>query len=173
MSEREAERQGVKTRIAKLPMSAVLRAQATGETEGFMKALVVENGDRILGFTMIGAQAGEVMAVVHTAMMADLPYTNSETPTSRIRPWLRGWASCSRTPRLGPGNEASALVLEPIAMGGLFGAIAAYRHAAPTPPPPPDAVGEDESAAVSLARPDVSEVLVTHASRQRLADRQQ
>ena len=56
-------------------MKAVLRAQATGETEGFMKALVAESDDRILGFTMIGAQAGEVMAVVHTAMMADLPYT--------------------------------------------------------------------------------------------------
>ncbi len=75
LSEREAERQGVKTRVVKLPMKAVLRAQATGETEGFMKALVGENDDRILGFTMIGAQAGEVMAVVHTAMMADLPYT--------------------------------------------------------------------------------------------------
>jgi pyruvate/2-oxoglutarate dehydrogenase complex dihydrolipoamide dehydrogenase (E3) component len=75
LSEREAERQGVKTRIAKLPMKAVLRAQATDETEGFMKALVGENDDRILGFTMVGAQAGEVMAVVHTAMMANLPYT--------------------------------------------------------------------------------------------------
>jgi pyruvate/2-oxoglutarate dehydrogenase complex dihydrolipoamide dehydrogenase (E3) component len=75
LSEREAERQAVKARIAKLPMKAVLRAQATGETEGFMKALVAENDDRILGFTMIGAQAGEVMAVVHTAMMANLPYT--------------------------------------------------------------------------------------------------
>jgi pyruvate/2-oxoglutarate dehydrogenase complex dihydrolipoamide dehydrogenase (E3) component len=74
LSEREAERQGIKTRVAKLPMKAVLRAQATGETEGFMKTLVAENDDRILGFTMIGAQAGEVMVVVHTAMMADLPY---------------------------------------------------------------------------------------------------
>jgi pyruvate/2-oxoglutarate dehydrogenase complex dihydrolipoamide dehydrogenase (E3) component len=75
LSEREAERQGVKTRVAKLPMKAVLRAQAAGETEGFMKALIGESDDRILGFTMIGAQAGEVMAVVQTAMMADLPYT--------------------------------------------------------------------------------------------------
>ena len=75
LSEREAERQGVKTRIAKLPMKAVLRAQATGQTEGFMKALVGESDDRILGFTMIGAEAGEVMAVVQTAMMAGLPYT--------------------------------------------------------------------------------------------------
>ena len=75
LSEREAERQGVKTRVAKLPMRAVLRAQATGQTEGFMKALVGEADDRILGFTMIGAEAGEVLAVVQTAMMAGLPYT--------------------------------------------------------------------------------------------------
>jgi pyruvate/2-oxoglutarate dehydrogenase complex dihydrolipoamide dehydrogenase (E3) component len=75
LSERDAERLGVKTRVAKFPMSGVLRAQATGEAKGFMKALLGESDDRILGFTMIGAQAGEVMAVVHTAMMADLPYT--------------------------------------------------------------------------------------------------
>ena len=75
LSEREAERQGVKTRVAKLPMSGVLRAQASGETQGFMKALVGDSDDRILGFTMIGAEAGEVMAVVQMAMLADLPYT--------------------------------------------------------------------------------------------------
>ena len=99
---------GVKTRIARLPMKAVLRAQATGETEGFMKALVGADDDRILGFTMIGAQAGEVMAVVHTAMMADLPSRNSGKPTSPIRPWPRDWASCSRTRRLGRRNEGEA-----------------------------------------------------------------
>ena len=75
LSERDAERQGVKTRVATLPMSAVLRAQATGEKQGMLKALIGENDDRILGFTMIGASAGEVMAVVETAMMGDLPYT--------------------------------------------------------------------------------------------------
>jgi pyruvate/2-oxoglutarate dehydrogenase complex dihydrolipoamide dehydrogenase (E3) component len=40
-----------------------------------MKALVGDSDDRILGFTMIGAEAGEVMAVVQMAMLADLPYT--------------------------------------------------------------------------------------------------
>jgi pyruvate/2-oxoglutarate dehydrogenase complex dihydrolipoamide dehydrogenase (E3) component len=75
LSEGEAKRQGVETRVAKLPMSAVLRARATGETQGFMKVLVGKHDDRILGFTMIGADAGEVMAVLQTAMMADLPYT--------------------------------------------------------------------------------------------------
>jgi pyruvate/2-oxoglutarate dehydrogenase complex dihydrolipoamide dehydrogenase (E3) component len=73
LSEREAQRQGVTARIARLPMEAVLRAHTTGETQGFMKALV-GGDDRILGFTMIGAEAGEVVAVVQTAMLANLPY---------------------------------------------------------------------------------------------------
>jgi pyruvate/2-oxoglutarate dehydrogenase complex dihydrolipoamide dehydrogenase (E3) component len=74
LSEREAQRQGVGVRVAKLPMSAVLRTEATEETQGFMKALVGGSDDRILGFTMIGSEAGEVMAAVQTAMLAELPY---------------------------------------------------------------------------------------------------
>jgi pyruvate/2-oxoglutarate dehydrogenase complex dihydrolipoamide dehydrogenase (E3) component len=73
LSEREAQRQGVAARVARLPMAAVLRAQTTDETQGFMKALV-GGDDRILGFTMIGAEAGEVVAVVQTAMLGNLPY---------------------------------------------------------------------------------------------------
>jgi pyruvate/2-oxoglutarate dehydrogenase complex dihydrolipoamide dehydrogenase (E3) component len=74
LSEGEAQHQGVTARVARLPTSAVLRTEATDETQGFMKALVGGSDDRILGFTMIGAEAGEVMAVVQTAMLADLPY---------------------------------------------------------------------------------------------------
>jgi pyruvate/2-oxoglutarate dehydrogenase complex dihydrolipoamide dehydrogenase (E3) component len=74
LSERDAERQGIIVRVARLPVDSVLRAQATGERQGFMKVLVGENDDRILGFTMIGAAAGEVMAVVQTAMLAGMPY---------------------------------------------------------------------------------------------------
>ncbi|MFL6824580.1 MAG: mercuric reductase [Xanthobacteraceae bacterium] len=74
LSEREAQRDGVAVRVAKLPMTAVLRTEATDETQGFMKALVGRDDDRILGFTMIGAEAGEVMAAVQTAMLANLPY---------------------------------------------------------------------------------------------------
>lgn len=74
LSQGEAERQGLMARVATLPMEAVLGAQATDQTEGFMKALVGDSHDRILGFSMIGAAAGEVMAAVHTAMLASLPY---------------------------------------------------------------------------------------------------
>src|ERR1700757_3665632 len=75
LSEGEAERRGVIARVARLPMDSVLGAQATDQREGFMKALVGENDDRILGFTMIGATAGEVMPAVQMAMMAGLPYS--------------------------------------------------------------------------------------------------
>ena len=74
LSEGEAERQGVMTRIARLPMDSVLGAQATDQREGFMKALVGDSDDRILGFTMVGAAAGEVLAAVQTAMLARLSY---------------------------------------------------------------------------------------------------
>ena len=62
-------------RVASLPMSAVLRTLTIGETAGFMKVLVQATGDRILGFTMIGPEAGEVMAAVKTAILGELPYT--------------------------------------------------------------------------------------------------
>jgi len=73
LSESDAQRQGVAARVAKLPMSAVLRTEATDEKQGFMKVLVGDD-DRIIGFTMIGSEAGEVMAAVQTAMLAKLPY---------------------------------------------------------------------------------------------------
>jgi pyruvate/2-oxoglutarate dehydrogenase complex dihydrolipoamide dehydrogenase (E3) component len=72
LSEREAQHQGVGVRIGRLPMTGVRRTATTDETQGFMKVLVGASDDRILGFTMIGAEAGEVMAVVQTAMLADL-----------------------------------------------------------------------------------------------------
>jgi pyruvate/2-oxoglutarate dehydrogenase complex dihydrolipoamide dehydrogenase (E3) component len=75
LSEKEARQRGVAVRVANLPMAAVLRARSTGETTGFMKVLVEAAGDRILGFTMIGPEAGEVMAVVQTAMLGGLPFT--------------------------------------------------------------------------------------------------
>jgi pyruvate/2-oxoglutarate dehydrogenase complex dihydrolipoamide dehydrogenase (E3) component len=72
---RPARRQGIAVRVAKMPMSAVLRARTIDETLGFMKAVIAADSNRILGFTMIGPEAGEVMATVQTAMLAGLPYT--------------------------------------------------------------------------------------------------
>jgi pyruvate/2-oxoglutarate dehydrogenase complex dihydrolipoamide dehydrogenase (E3) component len=75
LTETEAKRRGIAVRVAKIPMTAVLRTRTIDETRGFMKALIEANGDGILGFTMIGPEAGEVMAVVEMAMLAGLPHT--------------------------------------------------------------------------------------------------
>src|SRR6202047_662128 len=75
LGEAEAKRRGIAIRVARLPMSSVLRARTIGETRGFMKALIDQHSDRILGFTMLGSGAGEVIAAVQSAMLAGLPYT--------------------------------------------------------------------------------------------------
>jgi pyruvate/2-oxoglutarate dehydrogenase complex dihydrolipoamide dehydrogenase (E3) component len=75
LSEREAKERGIKYRLAKIPMAEVLRTHTLFETRGFMKALIEANGDRILGFTAFGVEAGEIMAAVQVAMVGNLPYT--------------------------------------------------------------------------------------------------
>jgi len=75
LDEITAQQQRIAVRVARIPMTSVLRARAIGETRGFMKMLLAADGDRILGFTMLGADAGEVVAVVQTAMLAGLSYT--------------------------------------------------------------------------------------------------
>jgi pyruvate/2-oxoglutarate dehydrogenase complex dihydrolipoamide dehydrogenase (E3) component len=75
LSETEAKQQGIPYRVAKLPMAAVFRAMTISEERGFMKILVDTQSDRILGFTMFGAEAGEIMATVQTAILTGAPYT--------------------------------------------------------------------------------------------------
>jgi pyruvate/2-oxoglutarate dehydrogenase complex dihydrolipoamide dehydrogenase (E3) component len=74
LTELDAQRQGVPVRVARLPMTRVLRTLATDETNGLMKALVSSTDDRILGFTMLGSEAGEVMGIVQMAMLSQSPY---------------------------------------------------------------------------------------------------
>src|SRR5207253_2796396 len=57
-----------------VPMETNLRARTLSETLGFVKALVADS-DRILGFTVFGVGAGEILAAVQIAMIAGLPYT--------------------------------------------------------------------------------------------------
>ena len=74
MTESEARARGVPCRIARMPMAMVLRTHTLSQTRGFMKALIGAD-DRILGFTALGAEASELMAVAQTAMLGGIPYT--------------------------------------------------------------------------------------------------
>jgi pyruvate/2-oxoglutarate dehydrogenase complex dihydrolipoamide dehydrogenase (E3) component len=75
LNETEARQRGIPYRVAKFPMAAVLRAMTISETRGFMKILVDTTSDRILGFTMFGSEAGEIMTTVQIAMLSGTPYT--------------------------------------------------------------------------------------------------
>ncbi len=75
LNESEARRAGIAYRVAKIPMTAVLRTRTLSEPRGFLKALIATDSDRILGFTALGAEAGELIAVVQTAMLTHAPYT--------------------------------------------------------------------------------------------------
>ncbi len=71
----EARAQGRAIRVAKLPMSAVIRAIETGETRGFMKAVVDADTGQILGCTVLGTEGGEIMTMIQIAMLGQLTYT--------------------------------------------------------------------------------------------------
>ena len=75
LSENEAKAQGIAYRLFKIPMEAVMRARTLSETRGFLKALVEIDSDRILGFTAVAVDGGEIMSSVQIAMIAGLPYT--------------------------------------------------------------------------------------------------
>ena len=75
LNESEAKTRLIPYRTARLPMAAVLRTRTTSESRGFMKMLIDAESDRILGFTVFGAEASELIATVQTAMIGALPYT--------------------------------------------------------------------------------------------------
>jgi len=75
LTEQEARTQGRSIRVAKLPMNAVARALETGETRGFMKAIVDAETQHILGCAILSIEGGEIMAIIQVAMMGNLPYT--------------------------------------------------------------------------------------------------
>src|SRR5262249_21234670 len=75
LSETEAKKNGIPYRLAKLPMASVFRAMTVSETRGFMKVLIEAENDKILGFTMFGTDAGELMATMQMAILSGTPYT--------------------------------------------------------------------------------------------------
>jgi len=74
VSERDAEASGVAFKVARLPMTSVARALETGETRGFMKAIVDTQTGRILGAAVLGTEGGEIASLIQVAMMGDLHY---------------------------------------------------------------------------------------------------
>lgn len=68
LSESEAETQGVDYEVSRYPLSELDRAITDSHTDGFIKVLTVPGKDRILGVTIVGEHAGDLLAEYVLAM---------------------------------------------------------------------------------------------------------
>jgi pyruvate/2-oxoglutarate dehydrogenase complex dihydrolipoamide dehydrogenase (E3) component/uncharacterized membrane protein YdjX (TVP38/TMEM64 family) len=68
LSEAEAKAQGIAVEVTKYGIDDLDRAIADGSAEGFVKVLTVPGKDRILGATIVHAEAGELIAEYVLAM---------------------------------------------------------------------------------------------------------
>lgn len=75
LSEKEARQKGLHIKVACLSMEKVARAIETGYTQGFMKAIVDADTDKILGAAILGEEGGEVMSVLQMAMLGGFTAT--------------------------------------------------------------------------------------------------
>jgi len=75
MTEKEARAKGYALKIGSAPMSRVARAIERDETAGLMKLIVDASNDRILGATFLATDGGELIHILHTMMLGNLPYT--------------------------------------------------------------------------------------------------
>lgn len=72
LSEREAQEQGIAVQAFVQEMAGVDRAVLDGQTEGFVKVLVRQGTDRIVGATVVADHAGDLIAEITLAMVHDI-----------------------------------------------------------------------------------------------------
>lgn len=75
LSEAEARAAGHAVVVARQPVLAVPRSRTLRQTDGFWTIVIDRDSERILGATLVGVDASEVLSVIQTAMLADAPYT--------------------------------------------------------------------------------------------------
>ncbi len=68
LNEREAREQGVTHEVTRFPLHELDRAITDSATHGFVKVLTAQGKDRILGVTIVGEHAGEVIGEYVLAM---------------------------------------------------------------------------------------------------------
>lgn len=71
-NEQEAQAQNISYELSQFELAELDRAIADGSTQGFIKVLTVPHKDKILGVTIVGAQAGELLAEYVLAMKQGL-----------------------------------------------------------------------------------------------------
>ncbi|MDC0716703.1 mercuric reductase [Nannocystis bainbridge] len=72
LSGADARREGRDIRVARIGMDQVARALEMDEARGFLEVVIDARSQQILGATILGVGAGELMAVIEVAMMGGL-----------------------------------------------------------------------------------------------------
>jgi len=87
LNEQEAQQQGVSYEVTRFDLSELDRAIAEGEAHGMVKVLTVPGKDRILGATIVGENAGELIGEFTAAMKPGFGF-NKILGTIHIYPTL-------------------------------------------------------------------------------------
>jgi pyruvate/2-oxoglutarate dehydrogenase complex dihydrolipoamide dehydrogenase (E3) component len=74
MNEAEARKSGKRVLAGTMPMTRVGRARQAGETQGFMKVLVDADSKELLGASLLGLNADEIVHSLLDVMYAKKPY---------------------------------------------------------------------------------------------------
>ncbi|PSQ71216.1 MAG: FAD-containing oxidoreductase [Bacteroidetes bacterium QH_2_64_26] len=73
LTEEQARERDLDVTVAQMPMTHVARALEVDETRGLMKAVIDSATNQLLGAAILGIEGGEVMSILQTAMMGNLP----------------------------------------------------------------------------------------------------
>lgn len=75
INEKQAQKQGRKYKLFKLPVAAIPKAKVAKDSRGLFKALVDPETEKILGATLYGIESYELINMISLAMKAHLSYT--------------------------------------------------------------------------------------------------
>lgn len=78
LSEETAKESGLEIKIGRFPFTALGKAQVLGETEGLVKIIAQANTDKILGASILGRGATELIAIIAVAMQLEATVTQLE-----------------------------------------------------------------------------------------------
>ena len=169
--------------MAKVPAAVVPRARTLSETRGFLEAVVDARSDQILVFAMLAGEAGEVTAVVQTAMLGRFPLTAlrdgviahptmAERLNYLFRATFESGRRRERAPLAGARHTGSMDRHEPTSdRGGFIVRHLAKQSAGTVPPPlqPRRAAPTPRGAGPARRMPVMSDVIDDLAARFRAA----
>jgi pyruvate/2-oxoglutarate dehydrogenase complex dihydrolipoamide dehydrogenase (E3) component len=101
LNEKQAQAQGLRYELTHLDMADLDRAIIDGARSGFIKILTSTGSDRLLGVSIVGEQAGELLAEFTLAM-------NNGLGLHRVLASVHGYPTLSQASQLAAGAHRRA-----------------------------------------------------------------